>query len=432
VAAATRRDSLAEGVSVIRKSLVIGGATGVAAAALVAAMVSGIPASAVSLSGNQQPGDDTNSQIQAMAAGLGLTPGQAKQRIKKQDDNSKKAAKLQAALGTTKSAGAYLDPKTGDLQVNVTTAQAAAQVKAAGATPRLVRNSEAVLDSVKAKLDAVGAKGPAGFSWTVDPTTNAVRLTTLPTTSDKTISAFLAKAGVTGSDTAKISISKTGRKLRAEGLIGGDDTEIYQNNVAQARCSVGFLAIRKSDNVKLMLTAGHCSLVGNQYRRDADKRQIGTLLGYNFGTRGDYSIVSVWHPSLWHPYGGYVNKYTSPFSKIKVTGSTAKAIGSYVCKSGSTSGWTCGYITQKNVTVRVEAEGKIYTVGGLTDSSICSMPGDSGGSVIAGGQAQGMVSAGPANGPTCHGTKSPSGSETLFQPIKTVLSRFGFKLYTTK
>src|SRR5439155_20516912 len=126
VAAAARRDPLAEGVSVIRKSLVIGGATGAAAVSLVAALVSGIPATAVQLSSNQQPStDDPNAQVEAVAAGLGLTPAQAAQRIKKQDTNSQKGEALEARLGAAQSQGSYLDPKTGDLQVNVTTAQAA-------------------------------------------------------------------------------------------------------------------------------------------------------------------------------------------------------------------------------------------------------------------------------------------------------------------
>jgi len=403
--------------------------------ALVAAMVSGVPAAGLQLSGNSSSSDDSSAQIQAMAAGLGITPAQAKERLKKQDANSKKAGALMAKLGATQSGGAYLDQKTGDLQVNVTTTQAAAQVKAAGATPHLVGNSEAALDNVQAKLDAAGSKAPASSSWSIDPVTNAVRLTTLPTTSNKAVAAFLAKAGVTGTDAAKVSVSKTGRKLRTESdaLIGGDDVEIYQNNVAQARCSVGFLAIRKSDNLKLMLTAGHCSLAGNQYRRGAAQRQIGSLLGYTFGTHGDYSIVSVWSPSSWSPYGPYVTKQTVPFSDIKVKGSSAAAIGAYVCKSGSTSRWTCGYVTYKNVTANIyDDNDHVYTVTGLTDSSICTMPGDSGGAVMAGNQAQGMVSAGPTDGPTCNGTKSPTGSETLFQPINPVLSKFGFKLYTTK
>ena len=412
----------------IRKSLVIGGVTGAAATSIVAALLVGVPATAVSLSGSQQvTADDPNAEAEAMSATLGITQAQAAQRIKKQDTNTDKGTTLESRLGAAKTAGSYLDPKTGDLQVNVLDSQAAAQVRAAGGTPHMVKNSEAALDSAKAKLDGASS-GPAGASWSVDPVTDKVSLTTLPGTSDKTISAFLKKAGVSPS---QVAVSKTGRKLVAHGLIGGDDTEIFNNGVEQAICSIGFIA-KRANNAKVAITAGHCSLVGLDYRRLPDKRKIGTVAAkeHTFGTGGDFSLISIAHPTVWHPFGPYVNLHAKPFKMTPVKGSTAKAVGAYVCKSGQTSGWTCGYITHKNVTVQVSAEGKIYTVKGLTDSSVCSMPGDSGGSVIASGQAQGLVSAGPADGPTCHGTKSPAGSETLYQPINPVLKKFNLKLLT--
>ncbi len=414
----------------IRKRLVIGGVTGAAATAIVAATLVGVPATAVSLSGSQQSATgEQDAEIQSLSASLGISQSQAAQRIKKQDANSDKGAALEAKLGAAKSAGSYLDP-SGNLQVNVTSAQAAAEVKAAGATPHLVANSAAALDAAKNKLDAAGSSSPAWASWAVDPSTDKVSLTTLPGTSDKAISAFLKKAGVSGS---QVAVSKTGHKMRAEGLIGGDDTEIFKNNVEQAICSIGFIA-QRTNGKKVAITAGHCSLAGLDYRRLADKRKIGTVAAseHTFGAGGDYTLISIAHPTVWHPFGPYVNLHTKPFSMTKVKGSTVKAKGAYVCKSGRTSGWTCGYIGNKNLTVAIEAEGRIYTVKGLTDSSICSMPGDSGGSVISANQAQGLVSAGPSDGPTCHGTKSPAGSETLFQPIKPVLTKFRLKLLTKK
>ena len=72
------------------------------------------------------------------------------------------ADRLTKALGA-QAAGAYLDA-SGRLTVNVLGARAAAQVQAAGATPKLVARSSARLARVQAALDAAG-NAPVGASW---------------------------------------------------------------------------------------------------------------------------------------------------------------------------------------------------------------------------------------------------------------------------
>jgi len=53
---------------------------------------------------------------------------------------------------------------SGRLTVNVLGGEAAAQVRAAGATPRLVTRTSASLQRVQADLDTAGT-APAGASW---------------------------------------------------------------------------------------------------------------------------------------------------------------------------------------------------------------------------------------------------------------------------
>jgi streptogrisin D len=72
------------------------------------------------------------------------------------------ADRLIRALGSQQ-AGAYLDA-SGRLTVNVLGAAAAAEVRAAGPTPRPVTRSLASLERVKASLDAA-AGAPVGASW---------------------------------------------------------------------------------------------------------------------------------------------------------------------------------------------------------------------------------------------------------------------------
>jgi streptogrisin C len=75
---------------------------------------------------------------------------------------------------------------------------------------------------------------------------------------------------------------------------------------------------------------------------------------------------------------------------VKVTGSQNVAVGSTVCRSGSTTGWRCGRILTRNATVTYPQG----TVSGLIRTNVCSEPGDSGGSLVAGSQAQGVASGG--------------------------------------
>lgn len=75
---------------------------------------------------------------------------------------------------------------------------------------------------------------------------------------------------------------------------------------------------------------------------------------------------------------------------MSVTGSTAAAVGSSVCRSGSTSGWHCGTIEATNQTVNYQEA----TVSGLTETNACAEPGDSGGSWVSGSQAQRVTSGG--------------------------------------
>ena len=99
-------------------------------------------------------------------------------------------------------------------------------------------------------------------------------------------------------------------------------------------------------------------------------------------------------------------------------------MGASICRSGSTTGWRCGSVTRKNVSVNY-GQG---TVNGLTQSTACAGRGDSGGSWITGsGQAQGVTSGGqlPAGQNTNCSVASPV---SYFQPINPLISRFGLTL----
>src|SRR5690606_32628331 len=103
---------------------------------------------------------------------------------------------------------------------------------------------------------------------------------------------------------------------------------------------------------------------------------------------------------------------------VEVTGSVQALVGASVCRSGSTTGWHCGTIQQHDTSVTYP-EGR---VNGLTRTTVCAEPGDSGGPYLAGSQAQGVTSGGSGN--------CTSGGTTYYQPVNPVLSEFGLTLTT--
>ena len=62
------------------------------------------------------------------------------------------------------------------------------------------------------------------------------------------------------------------------------------------------------------------------------------------------------------------------------------------------------------------------TVNGLIRTNVCAEPGDSGGSLIAGNQAQGVTSGGSGN--------CSSGGTTYFQPVNEILQAYSLTLVT--
>jgi hypothetical protein len=139
----------------------------------------------------------------------------------------------------------------------------------------------------------------------------------------------------------------------------------------------------------------------------------GTFRGSSFPTN-DYAWVET--NSNWNTLPN-VNNYSG--GTVAVAGSQVAAIGSSVCRSGRTSGWRCGTIQARNVTVNY-AQGPVYE---MTQTSACAEGGDSGGSYISGNQAQGVTSGGSGN--------CSSGGTTFFQPINEILNVYGLTLKTS-
>lgn len=298
---------------------------------------------------------------------------------------SRVAESLSATLGGD-FGGSWLED--GKLVVAVTDKARAAAVTDAGAVVKVVQHSAAELDSMVAGMNAAEAAAPDSVTvWGVDVRNNAVNMTVLPGTAEAG-KAFAASAGVTD---LRITESADVPRLFAD-IQGG---EAY--NIGSSRCSVGFSVGGG------FVTAGHCEALTGGGALSKDGAALGEWGGSQF-PGSDYAWVQT--SGDWNPVGQVTGVGA-------VSGSQEAATGASTTKSGSTSGVTQGTIGEKNQTVNYP-EG---SVSGLTATNALCQPGDSGGSFISDGQAQGVVSGG--NSATCY-----------FQPVNPILSAYGLSLVT--
>lgn len=204
----------------------------------------------------------------------------------------------------------------------------------------------------------------------------------------------------------------TAKPRRMWDIIGGQ--AIY---FGSGRCSVGFNA-RNSSGTRYVITAGHCTDLGGTVSGTGGT--IGPVAGSSF-PGNDYGIIRVSSSSAVST--PLVDRYSSG-ADVTVIGSQVAQVGSRICRSGSTTGWRCGTVQAFNQTVNY---GGGDIVRGLTRTSACAQPGDSGGPYVSdpvGGQvhAQGVLSGGSGN--------CSSGGTTFFQPIREVLNAYNLTLYT--
>jgi streptogrisin C len=380
-------------------ALLVAGLSGSASAG--AAGAPSVPTAAETLRTDAAP----PALLKAMQRDLGLDREQAERRLANEADAGAVAGRLRAALGDD-FAGAWVrGAESGTLTVATTDAADVAVIEAQGAAAKVVRHSLAELDAAKARLDRAAAQRAADAADApvryVDVRTNTVTVQALRPSAAR---ALLDAAGV---DAGLARVERTAEKPRPlYDLRGGE--AYYINN--SGRCSIGFPVTKGTQQG--FATAGHCGRTGASttgYNRVAQ----GTFQGSTFPGR-DMAWVAVNSQWTATPYvsgaGG---------QNVQVTGSTQAPVGAAVCRSGSTTGWHCGTIRQHNTSVTYP-EG---TISGVTSTTVCAEPGDSGGSYISGSQAQGVTSGGSGD---CR-----SGGQTFFQPINPLLQTYGLTLKTT-
>ncbi|CAM5507391.1 Putative cell wall-binding protein OS=Leifsonia shinshuensis OX=150026 GN=HNR13_003361 PE=4 SV=1 [Leifsonia shinshuensis] len=198
----------------------------------------------------------------------------------------------------------------------------------------------------------------------------------------------------------------------------------YISGSSGYRCSVGFNGYGPAKRTDFV-TAGHCvagysgTVLGITQNRPAVTgaassfdQAMGVVAGVSqYGNSVDTARVNVTNTGYYsNPFavstwgGGTGSPDASP---LAVRGDSAGIPGASICKSGSTSGWTCGTIQALDQNVQVGGQ---YVNVIVTDA--CVLPGDSGGAAMLGGFALGITSG------STQETACGPGQESVFFPMK--------------
>ncbi|MBX9392160.1 S1 family peptidase [Streptomyces sp. TRM72054] len=311
-------------------------------------------------------------------------------------------ADLVERLGASRTAGSWIDDK-GRPVVAVTDDKAAAEVREAGATPKLVRHSMRELKSATETLRS--APRVTGTAWVVDYRSNEVVVR-----GDSTVSA---------GDWSELTDLADGiggfvRMERTEGTFTTRINGALAILSTAGRCSAGFNVT--NGETDFILTAGHCGPSGSVWFADNRGDQpVGRTVTGSF-PGNDYSLVQY--------TGGRAGDGADVVAigngqGVRITGVGQPSVGQRVFRSGSSSGLRDGEVTALNATVNYP-EG---TVSGLIETNVCAEPGDSGGPLFSEGIALGVTSGGSGD---CQ-----AGGTTFFQPVTQALSALGVQLITS-
>jgi streptogrisin C len=293
-------------------------------------------------------------------------------------------------------AGLWVSEEADEIYVATTDPSEANRLRAEGATPVLVDHDLAELESAADAIDPVDIEGYYGNY--IDVVSNTLVIEA----ADQAVAADLIEAA--GIDPSLVTVDAAAEAPQTYFVRGGD-SYIIENSW---RCSVGF-SVRQGSTPGFV-TAGHCGAAGDSVT--SGEAAPGTFRNSVFpGSDRAWVAVGTSETLL-----DDVNMYSGTRD---VANANQAAVGSSICRSGSTTGWHCGTVQAFNQTVRY-AEGAVY---GMTRTNVCAEPGDSGGSFIAGNSAQGMTSGGSGN---CR-----TGGTTYFQPIGPALSAWGLTLVTS-
>lgn len=204
------------------------------------------------------------------------------------------------------------------------------------------------------------------------------------------------------------------------GPIGGDGYITTSVPIGQAPsylvCSFGFTASDAAGR-PLALSAGHCDPSPDATGTDAAaqvyepepsdlraSRRVGSFDVSGIGDTGgglDYAVIALTEEAGAGALGQPSVRGASG-SVLALTGTGVPVAGAPVCKSGQTSGYTCGTVLSADYSTNMSGSGaEMWAVRGFTHSA-CTLGGDSGGAIVSGSVALGITSgSSTASAPSC-------------------------------
>ena len=349
--------------------------TGGAAVGLIAPAT----ASASDIGGYSDPVQ--RSAVTALSNSEGIDRAAARHVLRSQDDSIATLERLTADLGE-REVGGFLNAR-GEPVVNVLGQPAAERVRQAGATARVVPNSEAELDKAR---DALADAEVAHTTISTDPKTNKVVLTIADAAPDSAVTDLLAVA------------KRYDARVRVEQVDGAIRQAVYNGQAIYGggtRCSAGFNVHAGGQNY--IVDAGHCTNAVSQW-------DVGPSLHASF-PGNDYGLI---RNDTGHAPGA-VDLYNGSAQAINSV--DYAYVGQRVCKSGSTTGLTCGTVQATGVTVNY----RVGPVHGLIQTTAYAQPGDSGGCLFAGSVGLGI-------------TSGIGGGSSYYQPVVEAMRAYGVAL----
>ena len=263
--------------------------------------------------------------------------------------------------------------------------------------------SEAAIDAV-AVVESLDAYGVDVLASRLEGTELVVNVATATDADIVELTGATAEIG----PAPKQAIDTAKAEFVDRDLYGGS-AYYFQNASYGARCSVGFNGHVVSSGAEQFATAGHCTLpslaLGGYYHRldqaaastsEADyfynAERIGKPVVSSFKLGGGYDtgLVTV-ASSAWNAKPAVLSWNLSqkgaPNTAQTITDGIPAVVGAPICKSGATTGWTCGTVTRVDEQISVQG-----TVVNSIVANICVLAGDSGGAGLIGGAAVGTTS----------------------------------------
>ncbi|WP_411698689.1 S1 family peptidase [Conyzicola sp.] len=294
----------------------------------------------------------------------------------------------------------------------------------------------AATDAVEV-VDALADAGVDVAGSSIDGTTLTVNV------SDPADAALVEKAGAVAETDAPAPVDLAGVEFYSVADIFGGEAITWQTGNTVGRCSVGFAGFATGSGQPQLATAGHClaGMAGMTGQVNAITQSapgapatasspIGLPVAGSqaFGNGFDSGLVAataagfVAYPAV-ATWGGGAGAPRSS-AALPVQSTSAAIVGATLCKSGSTTGWTCGTVRAIDSVQRVNDNGGSYDVNSII-ATTCVLSGDSGGSALIGQTAVGVTSA-SSSATACGGANYASTFFPMVSPTgKSVTAAYG-------